>query len=193
MCLVLYPLGTLESHGWAHSKCAQNVPTGHIGVTQQGIFKMYPTFDYWAYWNHTLPVLSMCSQCAQWVFGPLSPVSMPDIVLQRNTTHLSLSGAGVHRPPRCTSSNTQTSMHPTCSTSATICSCSRTRRYSGRCFFVFCSRWGRGCGSAADKARNREAMRRFGGTCMQVLVVILDRTYLGVEMWKSRVGGEAGL
>ena len=26
-------LGTLESDGWAHSKCTQHVPTGHIWVT----------------------------------------------------------------------------------------------------------------------------------------------------------------
>ena len=33
MCPVVWPLGTLESDGWAHSKCTQHVPTGHIWVT----------------------------------------------------------------------------------------------------------------------------------------------------------------
>jgi len=108
MCPVLYPLGTLESHGWAHSKCTQNVPTGHIGVTQQGIFKMYPTFDHWAYWSHMLPMLSMCSQCAQWVFGPLSPVrrrrtSVPTRgAASASTTSLRIVGRrGDHATGRC--------------------------------------------------------------------------------------------
>ena len=33
MCPIVFPLGTLESDGWAHSKCTQHVPTGHIWVT----------------------------------------------------------------------------------------------------------------------------------------------------------------
>jgi len=74
MCPFVCGLGSLESHGWAHSKCTQHVPTGHIGVTWQGIFKIYSTFNHWAYWSHMLIVLSMFSPCTQWVFGPLSPV-----------------------------------------------------------------------------------------------------------------------
>ena len=74
MCLFVCPLGTLESHGWAHWKCTQHVPTGHIGVTWQGIFKMYSAFNHWAHWSHMLTVLSMFLPCTQWVFGPLSPV-----------------------------------------------------------------------------------------------------------------------
>jgi len=74
MCLIVCGLGSLESHSWAHSKYTQHVPTGHIGVTQQGIFKMYSTFNHWAHWSHMLTVLSMFSPCTQWVFRPLSPV-----------------------------------------------------------------------------------------------------------------------
>jgi len=75
MCLFVCGLVSLESHGWAHSKCTQHVPTGHIGVTWQGIFKMYSTFNHWAHWSHMLTALSMFSLCTQWVFGPLSPVT----------------------------------------------------------------------------------------------------------------------
>ena len=72
---IVWPLGTLESDGWAHSKCTQHVPTGHIWVTQQGIFKMYSAFDHWTYWSQMLTAISMFSPCTQWVFGPLSPVT----------------------------------------------------------------------------------------------------------------------
>ena len=31
--ITMYPLGTLESHGWVHFKCDQHLPTGHIIFT----------------------------------------------------------------------------------------------------------------------------------------------------------------
>ena len=83
MCPIVCPLGTLESDGWAHSKCTQHVPTGHIWVIQQGIFKMYSGFDHWAYWSQMLTAISMFSPCTQWVFGPLSPV----ILVLTHRTH----------------------------------------------------------------------------------------------------------
>jgi len=92
MCPFFCPLGILESHGWAHSKYTQHVPTGHIGVTWQGIFKMYSTFNHWAHRSHMLTALSMFSPCTQWVFGPLSPVS---------AGHLSHQHDGNTSTPRC--------------------------------------------------------------------------------------------
>ena len=57
----IWPLGTLGSHGWAHSKCVQHLITGHIGDT-----------------------CCLCSQCVQHVpTGYFGPCPQWDPVLHR--------------------------------------------------------------------------------------------------------------
>ena len=75
--ITMYPLGTLEPHGWVHFKCDQHLPTGYITSTWLGTFWMYLIFAHWTHCDHLLTKFSMYSACAHWLLGPLPPVSVP--------------------------------------------------------------------------------------------------------------------
>ena len=79
--ITMYPLGTLESHGWVHLKCGQHLPAGHIKFTWLGTFWMYLIFAHWTHHDPLLTGFSMYSACAHWLLGSLPPMLATSLIL----------------------------------------------------------------------------------------------------------------